>query len=135
LAIEGNAPGIAQAPGVDFGTAFAALQRVIRGRGGGAGFGDVEAQDFAEEIVYVLAVAAGAVAGGIEFLVGFVAIVGIAAVAERGVEMAVASEGDATAVVVELGFVDLEEDFFRISFGAAGFGFEFGEGPGVVPAF
>ena len=41
-------------------------------------------------------------------------VVGAAAVAEWYIQVSVGSEGDAAAVVVFLGFVDVEEDAFTI---------------------
>jgi spermidine/putrescine transport system substrate-binding protein len=130
-AVEGQAPGVADAPGVDFGTgAGFSDERVVGGDGVGLAVGaavDVEAEDLAEERGEVLGVAGG---GAVEAL-----IVGVAAVADAEVEEAVGAEGEAAAVVVEVGLVDLEEEAFRggVDAGVVGGGGELADVAGMIP--
>lgn len=130
-AVEGNAPGVADTPGVDFGACGGfADQGIVGGDAVGAfggGLVDVDAEDFAEEGGEVLSVAGGA---AVEALV-----VGIAAIADGDVEEAIGAEGDAAAVMIEVGLIDLEEEAFGgwVDVAEVGGDDELADVAGVVP--
>lgn len=124
-AVEGEAPGVAEAVGPDFGAGLVFFEGVVFGDGVFAGGGDVEAENFSEEGVQVLAVAADAVAAA--------EVVAVAAVADTEVKHIVGAEGDGAAVVVEVRLVDVEEDFLGGFVKLAVGDFEFGEAEHAVP--
>ena len=85
VAVEGSAPGIAQAEGKDLGCA-ACCGEGIGGRDGVGGGGDVDAQDLAEVCVRVLGVAPGVAA--------------TSAIAGADIKEAIGAEAEPAAVMV-----------------------------------
>src|SRR5207248_2115680 len=93
LAVEGEAPGVAHAPGPDLRAELRIVDEgiVLRDRVRLAAITDVDAEDFAEQFLRVLRPVAGVPA--------------VAAVAHADVEHPVRPEADLPAVVVRIGLI------------------------------
>lgn len=108
--IEGHAPDVAEAEGVDFSSCVGAASEGVVLRNGvgepGVFVIDVDAEKLAED--------------GAEFLTVALRIVGRAAVAEADIEVAVGTEGEVAAFVVPEGMRENEEDFFGFGVGLIG---------------
>ncbi len=99
LAIEREAPGVAQADRVDLGPPAAPGVRVVPRNGVGLAPIDVDSQDLAEQLVGIL----GAV----------LRIAARAAIAHADVEETIRSERNHAAIVVGVGLRDGQEDPLR----------------------
>jgi len=96
--VKTASPRVAQSEGPDLGRSAAAGKRVVAGNPVGFSAGrvvDVDAQEFAQQRIEILAIA--------------VRVVACAAIAHRDVEVFVRSEGDPPAVVIGVGLVDFQE--------------------------
>src|ERR687891_1184069 len=113
LYVEGHAVGVAEPVGPDLVEPGRSDERVVGGDAVGVAAVYVDPQDVAEQVLLDVLPVAAAVVGVPVLHVAQPDVVRASPVAEGDVQVAIGTEGQGAGVVVELRFVDLEQDPLR----------------------